>query len=59
MIHRITHGSAPNRAREASQRAGSFQKGHAKLGGRQPGTPNVMTKELKVAVNRGRLPTRK
>ncbi len=48
MIHRITHGSAPNRTRE--QRPGSFQKGHAKLGGRQPGTPNVMTKELKVAV---------
>ncbi len=50
MIRRMTRGSAPNRAREASQRPGSFEKGHVKIGGRKQGTPNVMTKELKLAV---------
>lgn len=50
MTHRLTRGSEPNRAREASQRPHSFDKGHAKVGGRQRGTPNVMTRELKVAV---------
>jgi hypothetical protein len=50
MNRRMTHGSAPNRAREASQRPGSFEKGHVKMGGRTPGTPNVMTRELKAAI---------
>ncbi len=50
MTHRLTRGSEPKRAREASQRPHSFEKGHAKVGGRKQGTPNVMTRELKVAV---------
>jgi hypothetical protein len=50
MSHRFTRGSEPNRAREASQRPHSFEKGHAKVGGRKQGTPNIMTGELKVAV---------
>jgi hypothetical protein len=50
MIRRMTHGSAPNRAREASQRPGSFEKGHVKMGGRTQGTPNLMTRELKAAI---------
>jgi hypothetical protein len=48
--NRLTRGSAPNRAREASQRPGSFARGHMKMGGRRPGSPNVMTRELKVAI---------
>jgi hypothetical protein len=50
MSNRLTRGSAPNRAREASQRPDSFGKGHAKMGGRKRGTPNVVTRELKVAI---------
>jgi hypothetical protein len=50
MTHRLTRGSEPNRAREASQRPRTFEKGHAKVGGRKRGTPNVMIRELKVAV---------
>ncbi len=50
MIRRITRGSTPNRAREAPQRRGSFEKGHVKMGGRTQGTPNVMTRELKAAI---------
>jgi hypothetical protein len=52
MFNRLTRGSAPNRAREASQRPDSFGKGHAKMGGRKRGTPNVVTRELKVAIIR-------
>ena len=47
---RRLRGSEPDRAREASQRPHSFGKGHAKVGGRKQDTPNLMTRELKVAV---------
>jgi hypothetical protein len=50
--NRLMRGSAPNRAREASQRPDSFEKGHAKMGGRKCGTPNVVTRELKAAIIR-------
>jgi hypothetical protein len=50
MTRRLTRGSEPVRAREASQRPCSFNKGHAKVGGRKQGTPNVVTPELKVAI---------
>ncbi len=50
--NRLTRGSEPNRAREASQRSGSFAHGHMKIGGRTRGTPNVMTRELKTAILR-------
>lgn len=46
----LTRGSTPARARDASQRPGTFQKGHRKFGGRKKGTPNVITKDLKVAI---------
>ncbi len=49
MSNRLTRGSAPGRARDASRRPGSFKKGHKKLGGRKRGTPNVMTREFKEA----------
>jgi hypothetical protein len=50
--NRLTRGSAPNRAREAWQRPGTFRSGHPKMGGRKQGTRNVMTRELKSAVIR-------
>lgn len=52
MSNRLTRGSAPNCAREASQRPDSFGKDHAKMGGRKRGTPNVVTRELKKAILR-------
>lgn len=48
--NRLTRGSAPNRAREPWQRPGTFKPRHTKMGGRKHGTPNVMTRELKVAI---------
>ncbi len=48
--NRLTWGSAPNRAREAWQRPGTFKSRHPKRGGRKDGTPNVITRELKSAV---------
>jgi hypothetical protein len=50
--NRLTRGSEPDRAREAPQRPDSFARGHTKTGGRRRGTPNVMTRELKVAIVR-------
>jgi hypothetical protein len=50
MSNRLTNGSAPNRARESWQRPGTFKPGHTKTGGRKHGTPNVVTRELKVAI---------
>jgi hypothetical protein len=50
--NRLTRGSAPNRAREAWQRPGTFRSDHSKMGGRREGTRNVMTRELKSAVIR-------
>ena len=50
MTNRLSHGSAPGRARDALQRSGCFKKGHKKLGGRKRGTPNVMTREYKEVI---------
>jgi hypothetical protein len=50
--NRLTRGTAPNRAREAWQRPGTFRPGHRKMAGRTQGTRNVMTRELKSAVIR-------
>jgi hypothetical protein len=46
----LNRGTTPARARDASQRPGTFQKGHRKFGGRKKGTPNVVTKDLKIAI---------
>ena len=46
----FTRGSAPGRARDASQRPGSFKPGHKKVGGRTKGTPNRISADFKTAV---------
>lgn len=43
-------GSAPGRARDASQRPGSFKPGHKKVGGRKKGTPNRISAARKQAI---------
>jgi hypothetical protein len=43
-------GSAPDRAREASDRPGSFKKGRKKVGGRKKGTPNAFSADYKRAI---------
>ncbi len=43
-------GSSPGRARDAYQRSGDFQAGHQKRGGRQKGTPNFFSADLKKAL---------
>jgi hypothetical protein len=43
-------GSSPGRARDAYQRSGDFQAGHQKRGGRQKGTPNFFSADLKRAL---------
>ena len=50
MVSPFLRGSAPGRARSASQRPGSFQVGHKKLGGRKRGTPNKATSEYREAL---------
>ena len=50
MANAFTRGSAPGRARDASERSGSFKKGHKKVGGRQKGTPNLLSREYQDAV---------
>jgi len=50
VLNRLNRGTTPERARDASQRPGTFQKGHRKFGGRKKGTPNVITKDLKIAI---------
>ncbi len=50
MTNPLRRGSAPGRARAASQRPGSFQVGHRKLGGRKRGTPNKATREYREAL---------
>ncbi len=50
MTDPLNRGTTPARARDASQRPGTFRKGHRKFGGRKKGTPNVVTKDLKVAI---------
>jgi hypothetical protein len=50
MTDAFTRGTAPGRARDASQRPGSFKPGHAKVGGRKKGTPNALSVDYKNAV---------
>ena len=50
MTNPFMRRTAPGRARHASQRPGSFQKGHKKLGGRKRGTPNKITREYREAL---------
>jgi len=50
MANAFTRGSAPGRAREDWERKGSFQKGHAKVGGRRKGTPNAMSRDYTNAI---------
>jgi hypothetical protein len=50
MTNAFARGSAPGRARDASERSGSFKKGHKKLGGRQKGTPNALSPEYRKSV---------
>ena len=47
MTSAFGRGSAPDRARSADDRAGSFKKGHKKIGGRKKGTPNRVSPSLK------------
>ena len=46
----FTRGSAPDRARSADRRPGSFKPGHEKRGGRKRGTPNLFTIDHKKAI---------
>ena len=50
MTNASNRGTAPGRARDASQRPGSFKPGHKKLGGRKRGTPNALSIDYKNAV---------
>ncbi len=50
MTNPFNRGSAWGRAREAWQRPGSFEPGHAKRGGRKKGTRNLITPEHKAAL---------
>ena len=50
MTNASNRGTAPGRARDASQRPGSFKPGHKKLGGRKKGTPNALSVDYKNAV---------
>jgi hypothetical protein len=47
MTSAFGRGSAPDRARSADDRPGSFKKGHKKIGGRKKGTPNRVSPNLK------------
>jgi hypothetical protein len=46
----LNRGTTPDRARDASQRPGSFKPGHKKLGGRRKGTPKALSADYKTAV---------
>jgi hypothetical protein len=50
MANPFNRGSAPDRARDAWTRPGSFKSGHAKLGGRKKGTPNLISIDYKKAL---------
>jgi hypothetical protein len=50
MRNPLDRGNCPGRAREASERPGSFKLGHKKLGGRKKGTPNAISADLKKAL---------
>jgi len=47
MPNPFTRGSAPGRARDASQRSGSFKPGHESRGRRKKGTPNKISRATK------------
>lgn len=47
----LQRGSAPDRARPAYLRRGSFKRGHEKRGGRKRGTPNLISADLKSALS--------
>ena len=50
MSNPFNRASAPGRARDAWTRPGSFKSGHAKLGGRKKGTPNLISIDYKKAL---------
>jgi hypothetical protein len=50
MSNPLNRGSSPDRARDASQRPGTFKPGHKKMGGRKKGTPNALSADYKSAV---------
>jgi hypothetical protein len=50
MTNAFNRGTAPGRARDASERLGTFKPGHKKVGGRRKGTPNAMSVDYKNAV---------
>ena len=50
MTDPLNRGSAPDRARDASDRPGSFKPGRKKTGGRKTGTPNRISREYKLAL---------
>jgi hypothetical protein len=43
MTNAFNRGTAPGRARDASERPGTFKPGHKKVGGRKKGTPNALS----------------
>jgi len=50
MTNPLNRGTAPGRARDASERPGTFKPGHKKLGGRKKGTPNALSADYKKAI---------
>jgi hypothetical protein len=50
MANPFTRGTAPGRTQLAHLRRGSFKPGHAKLGGRKRGTPNLVSPNYKRAI---------
>jgi len=50
MTNPFNRGTAPGRARDASERPGTFKPGHKKLGGRKKGTPNALSADYKNAI---------
>jgi hypothetical protein len=50
MTDPFNRGSAPGRARDPWQCSGTFEPGHAKLGGRKKGTRNLVSPEHKMAL---------
>ena len=50
MSNPLNRGTTPDRARDASQRPGTFKPGHKKLGGRRKGTPNALSADYKTAI---------
>ena len=50
MTNPFNRGTAPGRARDASERPGTFKPGHKKVGGRKKGTPNALSADYKNAI---------